>query len=58
MPFNGYGTTIKINIKDIEKECDNKTKFNSFDFRVSSFKYFNCNYETGYYPSFYIKIEV
>ena len=27
----------------------------SFDTFINSFTYYNCNYETGYYPAYYVK---
>ena len=26
-----------------------------FDTRIANFKYYNCTYETGYYPHYYIE---
>lgn len=40
---------------------NNKTEFDGevadFDEVVNSYTYYNCNYETGYYPAFYVEEE-
>ena len=30
----------------------------TFDKRVNNFEYYNCNYELGYYTSFYVEVNI
>lgn len=48
----GYGMAIAINKAELtERYFD----FKDFDDLASNFASYNCTYETGYYPAFYVK---
>jgi hypothetical protein len=61
MAINGYwgGPIVirNVNDEDMVYEIANFTGSPEISFRnwINNFKYYNCDYERGYYPSFYLK---
>lgn len=49
-PFGAWGFGSTINIADHKGE-DNNTLANY----AMQYAWYNCNYETGYYPAFYVR---
>ena len=45
-PVGGWGMALPITKADFPDE--------SFDNRINNFAFYNCCYETGYYPAFYV----
>ncbi len=41
---------------EISKENTNGLISSDFDTRVNNFEYHNCNFEMGYYTSFYVEV--
>lgn len=39
------------------KQSEEQWSGDSFNSRVNEFQYYNCNYETGYYPHYYVEVD-
>ena len=54
-PNNIWGLEMTIQKDKIANSIHNQTfEDQGFDFIVDRFAIYNCNYENGYYPSYYI----
>lgn len=52
-PFGGWAPGIEITPKPDEWD-EGDTAATAFTKRVNAFTYYNCNYESGYYPAYYL----
>jgi len=53
-PNNAWGLEHEMHKDDFKQEGGLHSS--DFDIRVNNFKYYNCNYESGYYCSFYVDV--
>jgi len=49
---------VNMWISPFEIQKDEIANPKGFDFIIDRFELFNCSYETGYYTSFYVEVEI
>lgn len=56
-PEGPWGAAMEINEKILNDQYAYEGKEKQFDTFIKHFEFYNCDYERGYYPSFYLKKE-
>jgi hypothetical protein len=51
----GMGSTITVAEVRAAREGEGKTDTDLFNLICDEYRYYNCNWETGYYPAYYVK---
>ena len=57
-PNNMWIEPVTINIADGVNGDIQGYQSTDFDTRINHFEHYNCSFETGYYTSFYVDVEV